>query len=413
MTTTKLFYLKPELFDCDCSVLACRPSDSGGIELILAETPFYPEGGGQPCDTGSISGQAVRAVYESDGVVRHHVDWPAGLALPAVGSLVSCRVDAARRQDHSCQHSAQHLLSATVLRLLDGPTRSFHLGEAYCSIDVDLAQLDASEAALIEREVQSAIDDGYSMQTHVCSHEEALRLPLRRPPPETAEPLRIVEIDGYDCTPCCGTHVGNTSRLGLFRLLRHEKYKGMTRIYFLAGQRAIADYRRLSQTATEASRLLGCNEADIMEFVKRLSEKTAALEYACTAAAGENAVLKAALMLDCATKDGHPALEGYELYHRTNSLLASAFVRQPLTAVQRIAKACAERGYIALLFCEDALTLVGAAPEASKQLGTRLKPLLSEFNAKGGGGPVSFQAAFANPASGRRFIEAACGILAD
>ncbi|HAP44579.1 MAG: hypothetical protein A2087_04530 [Spirochaetes bacterium GWD1_61_31] len=418
----RLYYDQPELAEVEAVITAAASVDGGRWALELDRQLFYPAGGGQPADGGSIDGRELLAVETAaaDRIVHYVADPGARSAVWQPGRKVLCRLNLARRLDHSCQHSAQHLLSATVLRLLDGPTRSFHLGEDYCSIDVALESLSSDDANLVEAEVQRLIDADYRLTTHVCQPGEVEKFTLRRRPPTGEEVLRIVEIDGYDFTPCCGTHMASTAALRLFRLLRHEKYKGMTRLYFLAGQRALTNYRRLAETARSAAARLGCAELDLATEAGRLVDKARALESNLSALALAAAELRAGALLNLAAAAPCTILDwptsSAAAPAEASHGVADGAAASPLLVLARLdgldlsqcqatAKACAAHGCLAALLCRDATTLVCAGNAPSWQLGRRLSPLLPAVGGKGGGGPMSFQVAFPDLATAEAFLQ--------
>jgi len=425
MKTIALYHDQPERMEIDALVLSSAAADKR-LYLVLDASPFYPEGGGQPSDLGRIAGLAVLDVQIVEGEHRHYVDCRDPAQLPAAGSTVHCSVDSARRQDHTGQHSAQHLLSATVLRLIGAATKSFHLGEDYCSIDIDCPQVDGQTSRLIEAEVQAAIDNGYALHTHVCSHAEAEQFDLRRLPPADEDQLRIVEIDGFDFTPCCGTHVGDTSQLRLFRLLRAEKYKSMTRLYFLAGERAVADYRKLAELSSVSAALLGCAEADIALFVQQQAEKLQAAERQLAAQRLALAACRSEYLLALAAKpaeqtDKSIESSGLDLIYSTDAVIGIRAAALDMAEAQLLAKTLAGHGRVALVLAVPVVTVVAVAPDSSWQLGRTLSPLLpakdgksgpSAFSgARGGGGPASFQAALPDNETALAFLKEACRLL--
>ncbi|HOX91960.1 MAG TPA: alanyl-tRNA editing protein, partial [Spirochaetales bacterium] len=180
MSTEKLYYTEPETSHCDARVVSvCDDGDSTIIELD--RNLFYPEGGGQPCDLGSIAGIPVQSVTESDdGRILHRLSAQAmaDVCTLRAGDSVQLELNQMRRMDHSQQHSAQHLLSATILRLCGAPTRSFHLGERYSVIDVDTPSLPMADALTVEDEVLRVIRENWPMVTHLCPPEDVTSFPL-------------------------------------------------------------------------------------------------------------------------------------------------------------------------------------------------------------------------------------------
>lgn len=388
MRTQALFYDRPELDTCDAVVIEALPPSgaTAGPGLVLDRSVFYPEGGGQPCDLGAIGGLPLAWVgYEGDDIV-HRLEAGAASAsgaLPAPGSFVACALDSARRADHSEQHTAQHLLSAAAQRLLGAPTRSFHLGELYSSIDLDLPELSRADADYLEGAVIDAIREDYRIITHRCPPEDPASFPLRRRPPEGEAVLRILEIDGLDYTPCAGTHLRSTAAIGAFRILRAERYKGMTRLYFLAGGRAFRDYAALAAGLREMAALAGASEAALPERFAALKARAEELEAALKAAKAELWSARAG-----ALASSSPA-----------GPIALSLEDEGLEGAQALAKALAATGRIAVVAGVRELKLVAARPEGGLDVSAAARPIASARGGKGGGNAALFQAAFPDRSS--------------
>ncbi len=392
MITRCLFYEDPAVCDCDATILELRESADGGKGLVLDISPFYPEGGGQPCDLGSIQGLPLRQVsYEGDDIVHYLAPGLGAAMYFRPGQRVRCSLDERRRRDHTEQHTAQHLLSATVLRLLGGPTKSFHLGEDYCSVDIDLPLIAREDADAVELAVLDAIRESYAVITHLCPPEDASSFPLRRKPPEGETQLRILEIDGLDYTPCAGTHLRNTAELGAFRLLRSEKYKGMTRLYFLAGLRAYADYRALAAELRLAAAAAGTHERGVAAALAEALDANKALGFRLKEAQEAEAAASARLM-SLGQPDGPVSL-----------ILGDV----DFQGAMRLAKALASEGRLALIASGADHKLALAAPAGGPDLASALKDILKESGAKGGGNASFFQAAFGERQALERFMEEA------
>lgn len=398
MGTRKLYYEDTDRFECEAAVLA-RTEWKGSPAVVLDGTVFYPEGGGQPCDLGTIGGVEVVDVRERDGEILHVL---AG-SLPEGEGPFRCLVDGERRRDHMEQHTGQHLLSSRVLKLAGGATVSFHLGQEYSTIDVDLPELSRETADRIEDEIARIIREGHPVTIHVCPPENVSDFPLRRPPPPGEEALRIVDLDGLDYSACCGTHLSNTGRIGALRILRTEKYKAMTRIYFSAGERARRDARRTAFLAREAARLLGCSEDEVLDRVARNLERIEDLAIRLAAARAERAEAEARIFLAGTPAAGTPA---------AGLLVLPVSDRSYDEVLEAVKAVTGLSGRAAASGSRPDLRAVAAAPDGSARLGERLKPLLAGIGGKGGGGPAQFQAQLPDEASLTVFLEAARETLA-
>lgn len=396
MATRRTYYERPGL-DALVSRVTRRLELDGKPAAVLAESVFYPEGGGQPADLGFVDGIPVVDAIELGDEVAVILERP----LPEGAESVACLLDSPRRRDHAQQHTAQHLLSAVILRLLGGSTVSFHLGEDYSSIDVDLPAMDASDITAVEAEIERVILDEYPIRVHVCPPENSEDFPLRKRPPAGEETLRIVEIDGLDYSPCCGTHLEHTGRIRAFRIIKAEKYKGMTRVYFLAGDRAVSDWKRLAALARVLARTFACSEDELSGKSLQQKERLAALESSLASMVRERAALEAEL----ASKDEGARGTGCRVFR---------WADRPIAEILETVKAVSLKlGSPVLGSSAAELKVAVAAPAPDARLGERLKPLAAASGGKGGGGPTQFQAAFDDAASLEAFVKAAVGKLGD
>jgi len=253
MGTERLYYTDSGLLEFSASVTEVREGPNA-THIILDRTAFYPTGGGQPNDTGSINGAAIIDVIEDeDGRIVHVAGKGAGPGpIPVAGKTVECRIDGARRLDHMQQHSGQHILSQAFVQACGAETRSFHLGAATSTIDIDL-QSPTDECMRSAEEIANrVVFEDRPMRVHLVSEAEAARLPLRK---ESAVQgtIRVIEIDGFDWSPCGGTHASRAGQVGLIAIKGFERAKKMTRVEFVCGQRALVDYRLANDAATKVA----------------------------------------------------------------------------------------------------------------------------------------------------------------
>ena len=253
------YYSDPWLQELHTKVLASRQEGDANL-VVLEETIFYPTGGGQPHDLGSINGIPLLDVFEQDGTIYHVLE------DMLQGDEVLCLLDWPRRFDHMQQHSGQHLLSAVFHDCYGYSTESFHLGEEYCTIDLATPSLLEKEQREAEAKANDVIFSDLTLTHYTLESSERDRVPLRKVP-DLAGPLRIVEIDGFDYSPCAGTHVKSTGQIGLVKIIKCEKYKGMTRVYFVCGNRALHDYRRKQAICLDLGSLLSVPDDELYERV--------------------------------------------------------------------------------------------------------------------------------------------------
>ncbi len=254
--TERLYYTDSTLITFTARVVETL-SDGGRPALVLDRTAFYPTSGGQPFDTGRLDGRAVVEVWvrEADGAVVHILDGEKAADCPA-GSTVEGVIDWARRFDHMQQHTGQHILTRAFIETAEAPTASFHLGEDAATIDVDRANLTPALVEAAETLANRVVTDNVPVRVWFPADEELAGLDLRKQP-EVDGRLRVVAIGDFDATACGGTHVTASGAVGPIKVTRTEHYKGLTRIEFRCGGRALADYRQkhaiISRLAAELS----------------------------------------------------------------------------------------------------------------------------------------------------------------
>jgi alanyl-tRNA synthetase len=236
------------------------------FHIELDKTYFYPEGGGQPCDTGSIEGIPVTMVYEENGVVYHVTS-----KKPIKLHKLKCSVQWERRLDNMQQHLGQHILSAAFMELFNGSTSSFHLGKELCTIDIDkiLTEAQVDEA---ERLANKLISDNIKVEFLLPTKGELKKLPIRKAIPNTGEQIRIVKIGDLDYNPCCGLHFNSTVEVQLIKIKKWEKYKNSTRIEFLCGNRAVNYFITRDKFASTVCGTLKCSEGEALSRIEKLTE---------------------------------------------------------------------------------------------------------------------------------------------
>lgn len=239
----------------------------GRPAVILDRSAFYPTGGGQPHDTGQIHGiQVVDVAAREDGAVVHV------LAAPlARGQSVEGKVDWSRRFDLMQQHTGQHILSAAFVKHLSAHTVSFHLAKDYTSIDLDRAPLSAEELGAVEALANTVILEDRPVVSRWVSDSEVPALALRNPLAQEG-PVRMVEVAGWDCSACGGTHVRATGEVGPIKIIRSERRGSETRVEFLCGGRALADYRAKHDLLTNLAREFSVGYWELPEMVHRLAD---------------------------------------------------------------------------------------------------------------------------------------------
>jgi alanyl-tRNA synthetase len=269
MVTERLYYSDSHLIEFEARVIDVTDRVSGWTAVVLDRTAFYPTGGGQPSDTGTLNGsRVVECIDDGDNGVLHVVQG----AAPVRDAFVRGRVDWARRLDHIQQHTGQHILSQAFVKLFNAPTKSFRVMDVSCEIDVELNN---PTTEIIERGVELAnnvIWEDRAITILNVTSDQAAELPLRKEPAREGE-LRLIEIEGFDLTPCGGTHAYRTGEVGMIAVRSWERAKGLTRIEFVAGTRALADYRKANKSAREMAALFSTGRDDAPQLAAQMVEE--------------------------------------------------------------------------------------------------------------------------------------------
>ena len=215
--TEKLYYDDPFLTEFTAVVLACR-EEKNLWRVVLDRTAFYPEGGGQPADHGTLGGAAVSDVREKDGEIVHCCDRPL-----AVGETVEGRVDFARRFDFMQQHSGEHIVSGILCGIFHCDNVGFHIGHDLVTIDFN-AELTADDVREVERRANQYIWKDHPLQVDYPSPAALEALEYRSKKALTGQ-VRIVSWPGADCCACCGTHVLRSGKVGMVKLLSCQRFR--------------------------------------------------------------------------------------------------------------------------------------------------------------------------------------------
>lgn len=261
--TNKVFRENPYLRELEANVLEKRYKDNK-YYLKLDRTIFYPDlSGGQPGDKGTINGVEVLEAYEDGDDIVHVLDNNVN------GNRVKIQIDWDTRMDIMQQHTGQHLLSAVFYKLFNGETVGFNVGNEYVYVDITIPSLSEEDAEKVEILANKIIYSNFKIKSYYVSPEELVNLPLRKAPTVDKD-IRIVEIDGFDYSPCGGTHLNNTGELGIMKIRKWEKRKGNVRVEFICGYRALNDYTWKNQYIREIGLLLSTKDKDVLDKVNKL-----------------------------------------------------------------------------------------------------------------------------------------------
>ena len=370
--TRRLYYEDSHLREFQARVISVERREDGAW-LSLDATAFYPGGGGQPPDRGTIGGIPVSEVEERAGAVWHRVD------RPPEGDPAPASIDWPRRFDHMQQHTGQHILSAAFVEVARAETRSFHLGEGVVTIDVDHADPDEALVRSVEARANEIVWEDREVLTHVVPLEEARRLPLRKPPTVEGD-VRVVEVRGFDWSACGGTHVSRTGEVGVIAILGTERYKGGTRVSFVTGGRALRRLRETGDLLRRACLEFTAGESDLLRAVGSLKEERDRLQKRLKPLVREALEREAESLLEGAVQGPH------------GPVLARHFEGRDPDEAGQVASMVAARGGIAL-FVSGAGTPRAhfCAPAGTISVGALLGELCRRHGGRGGGRPETAQ----------------------
>ncbi|MGL4736542.1 MAG: alanyl-tRNA editing protein [Cellulosilyticaceae bacterium] len=268
--TDKLYYKNSYMKKFKGHVRSCEPID-GNYRVELDQSAFYPGGGGQPCDLGTLNGLAVLGVYEEEDKIYHIIEQPLQIGIEVIGEI-----DFENRFDYMQQHSGEHILSGIINKLYGFNNVGFHLSKQYMTADLD-GELTKEQLAYVEQLVNEAICENKTISAVVYQGDK-LAEQVYRSKIELKGEVRLVTVEDCDCCACCGTHVRGAGEIGLLKTVSAEKYKGGMRLTLLCGRRALRDYQQKCSQLGELSQLLSAKSGEVVASVLRIKEESNAFK---------------------------------------------------------------------------------------------------------------------------------------
>lgn len=359
----RLYCDSPYTMEWQADVISIGQKDKN-VLVTLTETAFYPGGGGQPSDRGTIDGIQVEDVYEQDGTIVHV------LGKAPEHKTVYCAIDFERRFDLMQQHSGQHLLSATLFKLYQCKTSSLHMGMDELSIDVAMPEMPQPMLTKVEYEANAYIYKDLPIVISIVTPEAASEMTLRKAPPKEGE-VRIVEIKTIDRSPCCGTHVRRTGEIGLIKIVKTEKRGSETRVYFKCGRRALKDYQFKQDIVTGLVRLYRMSEREVLG-------KTEALAAQLRNTQKELTEIKDKMLKADAKEMASSA---------TSKVIEKAYGDMSFSDISTLAKYLVDEGDFVVILesIPDKRLLFAHSGKFDVSCGRMLKEHLASFSGKGGG----------------------------
>ncbi len=375
---TRLYYADSLLHTFDATVATCAPAGDR-FHVTLDESAFYPTSGGQPHDTGTLdTGDGTRVTVvdviddESSGEVVHVVDAPL-----TAGVGVHGEIDHRRRLDHMQQHTGQHILSAAFDQIANARTVSFHMGAESSTIDL-AREVTAEQIAMVESSANALVWRDREVVVRYVSEAEAAALPLRKESTRTGT-LRLVEIPDFDLSACGGTHVPRTGMIGMIGVTGSERFKGGSRVSFVCGGRALAEFASMRRVTQAVARTLTMAPADVPDAIVRLQGQIKDQQRTIKHLQEQVTVTLA----DELRRDAEPGRDGARVVIRAQTgwdasaikFLASAIVSNP--------------GFVVVLTGEGTPVPVVVARSADVGLdaGAWMKDATADLGGRGGGRP--------------------------
>jgi alanyl-tRNA synthetase len=373
------YFDDPLKLEFQAQVEESKSLQDGRYAVSLDMTYFYPTGGGQEHDTGTLGDHAVLDVWRDETTSRVvHV-----LERPLPPGPIQALIDSERRYRHMQHHSAQHLLSACFQQLFELETFSANInGFSPSTIDLPEARLTAEMFEQVENLAADIIFQNLKIKTTFVEQEQLQTVPLRRPPKVQGE-VRVVEIAGFDYSACGGTHCLATGMIGMLKILKSENLSQRTRIHFMAGFQALSNFQQAHNSVSTLAEELSIHSADLVAtvrkqaaYLKRAQKELRALDKLRIAKETEE-------MLESSV----PVAE----YH----LVRGKYQDRPAADLQDLAKICRQQaGVITVLAArsDEKLTLIAAcSDDVPLHAGNLLNAILEPLGGRGGGGPQMAQ----------------------
>ncbi|MGZ4159658.1 MAG: alanyl-tRNA editing protein, partial [Neobacillus sp.] len=369
----KLYYKDTYIQSFSSKVIRQEQDEAGNWYIVLRKTAFYPTGGGQPHDLGTIEDREVIKVEEIDGDIRHYLESP----IEEIGMEVRGVIDWKRRFDHMQQHAGQHILSAAFDHLFQFKTVSFHLGNELLTIDIGTELLTDQEAKQAEELANKIILENRPIEIKWVTENELSQYTLRKET-KVKEDIRLVIIPDFDYNGCGGTHPKATGEVQAIKILNWERQKKNIRVQFVCGNRVLTQLHQKQKVLLELTKFLNAPEKDMGQAVIRLLENGKKLEKSLEQAQD--------ILLQYEAKD---LLEKSKTGNQEN-IVVSVFQDRTIQVLQKLARNVTAEDERAMDFFvsenEGRLQLVCArGKERTENMKKLIGSALAIISGKGGG----------------------------
>ncbi len=385
MMTEKLFQTNSYLKTCSAVIESVE-----GNKVVLDRTIFAPEAGGQGSDTGFIGQARMVHAEEKDGLVIHELEEVTSDIK--VGAEIEMTLDWDNRFDHMQNHLGEHILSGILFNKYGISNKGFHLGTDISTLDADMKKMPDEMVEELELEANRAVFSGLPVEIKLIeSKEEAESLPLRKAL-KVDEDISVVTIPGVDCVACCCPQPADTSQVGIIKIIKAENYKGMTRIYFKCGMRALEDFRLKHKIVTTLNKKYSSEDENLLENIKIQENKFNDVRRDLNTMKVKFAQIEAAALLEGAEK-----------------VVAREYEDYTLDDLKMLGKQASEMTDLPIILSSTKVNtvLLTHSGQSSLRCGAVVKEFASGFGGKGGGSDSLAQALFKDPEVMRNFVQIA------
>lgn len=389
-STEKIYYENQYIKEFEAEIIEIREKE-GKVYVVLDKTAFFPGGGGQRCDEGYIDGIKVIRVIEED-VILHEVEKD----IQKLGK-VKCRIDWDVRLDGMQQHLGQHVLSGCFFSLFNINTCGIHLGESISTVDL-IGEVSKEQILEAEKEANKVIAKNLKVNFVITDRQKAKKMGLRRELQSSDKTIRVVEIENLDINACCGVHPSQTLELQMIKIKGFEKHKGNTRIYFLAGKRAVNDYLERDNVLENICNMLSSNDKEVINSLNNLENELKQLR-------DENNKIRAEI-----GAYEIKALEDKSEKINNKNVICNIYNAENMKYLTKIANTLTQKESVIVLFAskeKDRCNLLFSASKDIKniKINDLLKDALTLIDGKGGGSPYFAQGSGKNVLNLQNAIE--------
>lgn len=382
--TIKLFHEDVYLRECYSQIVDIH-KDCDNQYIVLDQTIFSPKAGGQPGDQGTIGGCDVKSVIEKNGIIYHQVE-----TIPATHQ-VHCKIHWSHRLDMMQNHCGEHILSGIFFSEYGAVNKGFHMSSETVTMDIDMQNINQQMIARVESLANDAVYKNYPIHIDFLESKDAASQHALRKPLNVSEDIKIVTIENTDCIACCGTHPSYTGEVGIIKITRFENHKGMTRIYFKCGNRALEDYQFKHALTSQLYQSYSANASNILEKIEIENQRGSVLRKELTD-----------------YKNSISRLEAEKICMQEDDMMVFHYQAYGIDVLQNIIKRVLGDSTKILLLVSSAQKMVLLAHNLSSphiQLGQLVKKYALQLGGKGGGSNTSAQVKFTDKDSMDMFLD--------